>query len=383
MLEETHKFYEKLYSKDSNTDKIEEKMKVYLHGLDHKILSQENKESCEEIITVEEMGRALKTMKNNSSPGSDGITAEFYKTFWRVLKTPLFNSYAESIQEGELTLSQRRGIIALIHKGNNTCRRNLNNWRCITPINVDYKIFTKMPALRLQKVIKSIVHENQSGFISGRKICSHIRLLDDIIRYTGTEKTEGIVVSLDYKKAFDSVYKEAILAALKEFNFGPNFIKYIETILSNTESATKKGVWMSKFNKTEKGVRQGCNVSPLLFVLVVEILAIKLRSNENIRGIFNDGALEDKLKLLHYGDGMTLVVKNQEDLRTALAENEFFTSISGLQLNRKKSTGMWIGKSKGNEARGEGITWLDKNLKVLGIYTSTPQTKDPIFHKTG
>ncbi|GFR65607.1 reverse transcriptase-like protein [Elysia marginata] len=110
---------------------------------------------------------------------------------------------------------------------------------------------------------------------------------------------------------------------------------------------------MTKFFKTLKGVRQGCRVRPLLFVLVVEILAIKLRSNENIRGIFDDGALEDKLKFLQYADDMILIVKNQEDLRIALVEIEFFTSISGLQLNRKKSTGMWIGKSKDNEARGE------------------------------
>ncbi|GFR73106.1 reverse transcriptase [Elysia marginata] len=109
--------------------------------------------------------------------------------------------------------------------------------QCVSDLDLDLNL----DSCDFKKVIKSIVHENQSGFISGRKICSHIRLLDDITKYADTENAEGLVVSVDYKKAFDSVHKEAILAALKKFNFGPNFTKYIETILSNTESAIKNG----------------------------------------------------------------------------------------------------------------------------------------------
>ena len=99
---------------------------------------------------------------------------------------------------------------------------------------MDYKILTKLLDRRLQGVIKKIVHENQSGFIKGRNITTHIRLLDDLIKYADNEQLGGPVVSLDYKKAFDTIDKECIVAALKKFNFRAQFIKFISTILSKT-----------------------------------------------------------------------------------------------------------------------------------------------------
>ena len=96
---------------------------------------------------------------------------------------------------------------------------------------MDYKIFTKLLAVRLQRIIKTIIHENQSGFITGRNISSHIRLIGDIKRFANREQLYGLVVSLDYQKAFDTVEKKTIIAALKCFNFGAQFTKFIETIL--------------------------------------------------------------------------------------------------------------------------------------------------------
>ena len=76
---------------------------------------------------------------------------------------------------------------------------NLKNWRPIKLTNVDYKIFPKLLAVRLQKIIKTIIHKNQSGFIKGRNISSHIRLIGDIIRFADREQLDGLVVSLDYQ----------------------------------------------------------------------------------------------------------------------------------------------------------------------------------------
>ena len=176
-------------------------------------------------------------------------------------------------------------MINHIHKGNNTSRDDLKNWRPITFTVVDYEIFTKPLAVRLQWVITSIIHKNQSGFIKGRNIASHLRLLDGIMRFADSEQLSGLVISLDYQMAFD---KEIIIAALKKFNFGSNFRQYIETILTNTQSSIKNGGWLSNWFSTSRGVRQGCCVSPLLFVMVAELLAIKIRSNEDIKGILKD-----------------------------------------------------------------------------------------------
>ena len=196
---------------------------------------------------------------------------------------------------------------------------------------MDYKIFTKLLAVRLQKIIKTIVHENQSGFIKGRNISSHIRLIVDIICFADKQQLDGLVVYLDYQKAFDTVEKKTIIASLKCFNFGARFTKFIETILKNTQSAVKNGGWLSNWFTTRRGVRQGCCVSPLLFVLVVELLVIKIRSRDDIKGV-----LQDNLKLRQYVDDMTLLLNNEADMNVALGEIDTFSKVSGLKLKEEK-----------------------------------------------
>ncbi|GFR74429.1 retrovirus-related Pol polyprotein from type-1 retrotransposable element R2 [Elysia marginata] len=346
---------------------VQERLDNFLTGITHNVLTDEEKELCDTDISLQEMGEALKQLNNNSAPGPDGLTAEFYKFFWRALSKPLLESFKKSIQLSELSLSQRRGIITLIHKGNNTPREDLNNWRPMTLTNVGYKILTKLLAIRLQKEIKNIINENQTGFIKGRNISSHIRLIDDIIKYASEENIEGMIVSLDYQKAFDSVNKDTILAALRRFNFGPRFITYINTILANTQSSVKNGGWHSQWFPTERGVRQGCCVSPLLFVLVVELLAIKLRHNDTINGILRNSNVSDNIKLLQYADDMSLLLKGKVDLKIALKEIELFTKVSGLKLNRKKSIGMWVGSKADSNEGGEGIKWTngEENIRSL------------------
>ena len=121
------------------------------------------------------------------------------------------------------------------------------------------------------------------------------------------------MVSLDYQKAFDTVEKKTIIAALKCFNFGAQFTKFIETILKkNTQSAVKNGGWLSNWFTTSRGVMQGCCVSPLLFVLVVELLAIKIRNRDDTKGVLRDSVLQDNLNLLQYADDMTLLLKMKQ-----------------------------------------------------------------------
>ena len=180
-------------------------MNDFMQDTQHEVLDEESKEFCDLEITTKEMSEALKCLNNKSAPGSDGLTADFYKVFWKSLKMPLYDSFTQSIEQG----SSLPGIIKLKHKGKDTARENINNWRPITLTNVDYKILTKLLARRLQGVIKKIVHENQSGFIKGRNITSHIRLLDDLIKYADNEQLGGIVVSLDYKKPLTPLIKNA------------------------------------------------------------------------------------------------------------------------------------------------------------------------------
>ena len=98
--------------------------------------------------------------------------------------------------------------------------------------------------------------------------------------------------------------------------------------------------------------------------MVVEMLAIKLRNDDGIKGILEEGPVRDELKLLQYAYDMTLLVKDEAVLKQAFTVIEQFWKIYELKLNRKKSIGMWVGGSKNNESRGERITWVEKE-KIL------------------
>ena len=152
ILEEIKSFYENMYTeKNVNI----EKMKTMSNNITLK-LNDEERQSIEGSITEYECACALKCMNNNKSPGSDGITTEFYKIFWNDLKSFYIKSLNYSFENGSLTTLQKQGIISLLPKKDKyLC--SLNNWRPLTLLNTDYKIVTKAIANRIKKFLPNII----------------------------------------------------------------------------------------------------------------------------------------------------------------------------------------------------------------------------------
>ena len=361
-----------LYTKDENvqTHSVDD----YLNGCSYPSLDDTDKEMCDKPLCLEELDSVVNKLNNDSSPGIDGITSLFFKTFWDKLRIPLLQNFQYCLERGELSITQRRGVITLLHKGKNLRRDVIKNWRPITLTNTDYKIFSKVIALRLQPVMADLVHSNQTGFLKHRSISDHIRTLDDIIYIASQRNLSGMIVSLDFQRAFDTVEKETILATLEQFNFGENFINMVRVLMANSQCCIQNGGWLSEWFKTERGIKQGCCTSPLLFILVAEVMAIKLRNNVDILGIepIWAGRVISFTKVLQYADDSTLVLRDGNDLAAALLDIEAFGRISGLKLNKNKSQGMWIGKSKGSTDKPGGIRWIEGGdiVKILGVYFS-------------
>ena len=132
---------------------------------------------------------------------------EFYKVFWTNIKSMLIDSYIFSHDNGQVSGTQQRGVISLTHKGKELPRDKLTNWGPITPLNTDYKNLAKTIALRLNRVISTLIAEDQCGFIKGRNIATIIRTTDDVINYLDQENQPGILIGIDFTKAFDTIYK--------------------------------------------------------------------------------------------------------------------------------------------------------------------------------
>ena len=141
-------------------------------------------------------------MQNNKSPGNDGLTKEFFVTFWEDIKDAFLNSCRTAKLKNKLSTSQRQAVIKLIEKKDKD-KRFIKNWRPISLLNVDYKIISKALTSRLKKVLPDLISLQQTAYVGNRFIGESSRLIADIIEITDVLNKEGILVTMDIEKAFD------------------------------------------------------------------------------------------------------------------------------------------------------------------------------------
>ena len=211
ILSQQTNFYRNLYQEDSTLlNTTDTDISDFLgQNCTPPTLDEEDRDLCEGQITEKETTEALKAMKNGSSPGCDGLTTEFYKTFWQHIKEIVIESFEHPFEVGHVSQTQKRDIITLIHKGKNLSRDNLANWRPMALLNTDYKILAKVLAKRLGTLLTKLIANDQCGFIKGRNIGTIIRTTDDLINYVNSKQLPGLLVAIDFTKAFNTVSKKA------------------------------------------------------------------------------------------------------------------------------------------------------------------------------
>ena len=259
--------------------------------------------------------------------------------------------------------SQRQAVITLIEKKDHD-RCDLKNWRPISLLNVDAKIASKVIAERIKRLLPDLIHNNQSGYIPGRNISENIRSILDIMEYTKVKKLPGLLLFIDFEKAFDSLEWDFLEKCLEKFNFGPDLIKWIKTFYNDIQSCVINNGLCSQYFNIGRGVRQGDPLSPYLFVTAVEILAIAIRNQENIKGISIDGL---ETKLLQFADDTTAILSDLDSAQALFTLLELFEKASGLKLNVTKTEAMWIGSLRNCESEPLGVKWKTC-IKFLGIF---------------
>ena len=196
-------------------------------------------------------------------------------------------------------------------------------------------------ANRMHKVLHTIISEDQNGYVKKRFIGYNIRLIEDIIYYQNKQSSNGYLAFIDFEKAYDTLEWGFLFKTLEFYNFGPTFIKWIRTIYKSPSISIKNNGWLSESFEMKRGVRQGCPISSLLFILTAEILAHKLRLNANITGInigqFCGNNSNRVVKLRQYADDMILLGTNESSLKHSFKEINKFTAVAGPKLNMDKT----------------------------------------------
>ena len=269
-------------------------------------------------------------------------------------------------EKGGLTNTQRILIMSLLHKKGDTT--NLNNYRPLSLTGVDYKILTYILAERVQKVLKQITNTDQKGFIKGRFIGYNIRLVQDTIEYAKIQNTTRVILFLDFKKAFDSLEWEFMYKSLTKYNFGEKFMRWIKIVYTKPGACIKNNDWISEIFDLERGVRQGCSLSALLFILSVEALVCRIRQNNEIKG-FKYGTLAvQAVKICQYADDTILFLKNKAQIPIVLKELDNFGKLAGLVLNKNKTNAMFLGRDNITSCDLGEINITNQCINCLGIW---------------
>ena len=275
ILQEQFKFYSKLYA----SEKTEQFCYVNDSGI---TLNGDQRESLEGLVQMHKLATAVKQMSQGKSPGCDGIPIKFYIVFFDRIKDLLLDTINYAYIHNILHDSALRGIISLIPKKGKDIRV-IANMRPITLLNCDYKLIEKVLANRLKPVLKTLVNQDQKGYLQDRRISANIRRILDLILFTEEEALPGIIISIDFEKCFDQVELQTLISAMEYFNIGPSYQRWIWLTYSNPRACVTNNGFFTHFFKVTRSVKQGGSNSTYFFLLIAEILAIEIHKNQNLK----------------------------------------------------------------------------------------------------
>ena len=213
-----------------------------------------------------------------------------------------------------------------------------------------------------------IIHPDQKGFVPGRYIGEVVRTTYDIIQYAKEHDKSGVLLLVDFEKAFDSISFSYIDKCLNFLNFGPDMKKWIRILLDNFKASINHCGNVSLPFVIGRGCRQGDPIASYLFILSIEILAHRLRNDPNIAG-FSFGDHNSHL-LEIYADDMSIFLEpNAQNIRAVVQILEKFYQISGLKISVSKTKAIWFGKNFNSSSilcPEIDLVWT-KSFTLLGI----------------
>lgn len=366
ILKQVKQFYKNLFeNKDDELNDFDPTQLNFTNDL--RKLSDHDKNTLNTPITLDEISESLKKMKNNRSPGLDGYPAEFYKLFWVKLKHYVFKAINQVYKSKELSLTMKQCVITCIPKGDKP-REYLKNWRPISLLNVTYKLASSTIASRLKKSLPTIISKTQTGFLPETYIGESTRLIYDIMHITEQHKIPGLLMLIDFEKAFDSISWNFLTKTLQFFNFGDYIINWVNILNTDIKSTIVQSGFLSEFFPINRGCRQGDPIASYEFLVCAQILYLMIQNNIEIKGIY---IKNQQYKLTQFADDTTLILNGSlKSLQAALNTLEIYGSFSGLKINKDKTKLVWIGKKKHCKdklATTPPLNWGSTQFELLGI----------------
>lgn len=357
------------FFKDLNKNKFDEQNNYDIPN----DVNGEHSEVLNGIITKEEISKAIRAAKNNKASGDDKVINEYiaasFSSMGEIYVT-LFNLVFDS---GIVPEEWLKGIIIPIYK-NKGGKLEPKNYRPVTLLSCLGKIFTSVLNSRLNKFIEenSILNENQAGFRSGYSTNDHIFSLYALFELLTMKKKKLHCAFIDFEKAFDFVHRNSLFFKLFVNSIGGKFLRIIQNMYNEIKSCIRYNNESTEFFKCEIGVRQGENLSPILFSLYLNDLQSYLEEQNmvGLESISNDVENElmvyIKILLFLYADDTILLSESSKDLQNMLDNFAEYCEHWKLKINTDKTKILIF--SKGRISKNEKYFLNGKEIEVVKSY---------------
>ena len=351
--------------------------------LDEGQYSNEIREIAEQILniefTVEEIFACVKALKNGKACSTDMILNEFIKSTFDKMKEIYVGLFNRILNEGQIPESWTIGMIVPIYK-NKGEKDDFNSYRGITLLSCLGKLFTSVINSRLNRFADEtkLINENQTGFRKNYSTLDHVFLLKNLIDLNvKNDKQKLYCAFIDYKKAFDTVWRSALWHKLVKSGITGKLYNVITNMYSNIKSCVSHNGQLSDYFASVNGVRQGENLSPFLFALFINDIEEYLTQNgcDSIQVTGADVQTYLKLLVIMYADDTVLFANSKEGLQKCLDSLQLYCDKWKLQVNADKTKVLVFANRKINKANinftigGKNVEIVDE-FKYLGVKLS-------------
>lgn len=334
-----------------------------------------------ECITGDEIMSCVRNLKTNKSSGIDRISNEYIISSIDVMLPIYVKLFNIVLETGIIPESWLVGNIIPVFKNKGSIN-DVNNYRPITLLSCMGKLFTSIMNIRLNNYVEEfeILCENQSGFRKNYSTVDNIFILHSLIELLQLKKRKLYCAFIDFQSAFDKVWRYGLWQKLLRYNITGKCFKVIVNMYRNTKSRISVDGHVSEFFSCNIGVRQGENLSPLLFALYMNDLE-QFFIDSNISGIkcISEELADElniylKLFLLLYADDTVLMSESISDLQCQLDNFSIYCKMWKLTVNIKKTKIMVFSKGKVPNNVSFHIDGIDleivKEIKYLGVFFS-------------
>ena len=308
----------------------------------------------------EEIRKAIKSLNNGKCGGPDGIPAEAMKyalettvnTFHQLFKKIwLEENIPEEWKEGYLIKLPKKGDLS-------ECK----NYRGIMLLSTPGKVFNKVILERMKASVDKLLRDHQAGFRKDRSCTDQIATLRIIIEQSLEWNSPLYVNFIDFEKAFDSVDRTSLWNIMRHYGIPEKYVK----IVSNTHQGMTACKVLHGGDETEKfpvetGVRQGCVLSPFLFLLAID-WTMKETTKNRRNGI--QWTLLDQLDDLDFADDLALLSQKLQHMQEKTSILEETAAKIGLKINKEKTKIMRI-----NTTNTDPIKLRNEDLEEVEEFT--------------